>query len=135
LEGVGPGNRGCLGSEMAIRAKRVPFGPKKVEIVRLSGIQSVRYRNEKIFDAGSSPVPEYGDQSGSGMLRYRTELQDARMPIVMASTSIPMPSYAQCPYTVLLTLHIQCTLYVQCKVPPCLNGRGEQASLSFQVRK
>jgi hypothetical protein len=31
LEGVGPENRAFLGPEMA-RAKRVPFGPKKVEI-------------------------------------------------------------------------------------------------------
>jgi hypothetical protein len=33
-------------------------------------------------------------QSGTGMLRYRTEIQDAGMPMPAASTSMPMPSYA-----------------------------------------
>ncbi len=40
--------------------------------VRLSGIQSVRYRNELKFPCLN--------QSGIGMLRYRTEIQNARMP-------------------------------------------------------
>jgi len=34
-----------------------------------------------------------GTQSGTGMLRYRTEMQDAGMPKPAASTSMPMPSY------------------------------------------
>ncbi len=55
-----------------------------------------------------SPVPEWTKmlmpepfqyrnkrtQSGTGMLRYRTEIQDAGMPIPAASTSMPMPCYA-----------------------------------------
>jgi hypothetical protein len=32
-------------------------------------------------------------RSGTGMLRYRTEIQDAKMPMPAASTSMPMPSY------------------------------------------
>jgi hypothetical protein len=46
LKGVGPGNRGCLGSEMAIGAKRVPFGPKKVEISRVHPFQCPDYRTK-----------------------------------------------------------------------------------------
>jgi hypothetical protein len=42
--------------------------------------EPVRYRNK-------------GTQSGTGMLRYRTEIQDAGMPMQVASTSMPMPSY------------------------------------------
>jgi hypothetical protein len=34
-----------------------------------------------------------GTQSGTGMLRYQTEIQDAGMPMPAASTSLPMPSY------------------------------------------
>jgi len=33
-------------------------------------------------------------QSGTRMLRYRTEIQDVGMPMAAASASIPMPSYA-----------------------------------------
>ncbi len=33
-------------------------------------------------------------QSDTGMLRYRTEMLDARMPMPTASASMPMPSYA-----------------------------------------
>ncbi len=38
LEGVGPENRDFLGPEM-VRAKRVPFVPKKVEIFRAHPFQ------------------------------------------------------------------------------------------------
>jgi hypothetical protein len=34
-----------------------------------------------------------GTQSGTGMLPYRTEIQDAGMPMPAALTSSPMPSY------------------------------------------
>jgi hypothetical protein len=34
-----------------------------------------------------------GTQSGIGMLRYRTEIQDAGIPMPAASNSRPMPSY------------------------------------------
>ncbi len=33
-------------------------------------------------------------QSGTGMLKYRTEMTDARLPMPVASASMPMPSYA-----------------------------------------
>ncbi len=45
-----------------------------------------------------TPMPElmrYRDkrtQSGTGMLRYRTEIQDAGMPMPAASASVPMPN-------------------------------------------
>jgi hypothetical protein len=45
------------------------------------------------------PMPEpvryrsKGFQSGTGMLRFRTEIQVAGMPMPTASTSMPMPSY------------------------------------------
>jgi hypothetical protein len=44
--------------------------------------EPVRYRNK-------------GTHSGTGMLRYRTEIQDAGMPMPAASTSMPMPSYGK----------------------------------------
>jgi hypothetical protein len=34
-----------------------------------------------------------GNQSGTGMLRFRTEVRDAGMPMPAASASMPMPSY------------------------------------------
>jgi hypothetical protein len=46
------------------------------------------------------PMPEpfqyrnKGTQSGTGMLPYRTEIQDAGMPMPAALTSMQMPSYA-----------------------------------------
>jgi hypothetical protein len=43
--------------------------------------EPVRYRNK-------------GSQSGTGMLWYRTEIQDAGMLMPAASTLMPMPSYA-----------------------------------------
>ncbi len=53
--------------------------------VRLSSIQSVRYQNEKKI---LMPEPvrsrNKGTQSGTGMLRYRTEIQDAGMPTGIA---------------------------------------------------
>jgi hypothetical protein len=47
----------------------------------------------KNSEAGTSPVPEKGTQSGTGMLLYRIEMQDAGMPTPAASTSMPMPSF------------------------------------------
>ncbi len=40
----------------------------------------IRYRNN-------------GFQSGTGMRWYRTEIPDAGMPMLVASASMPMPSY------------------------------------------
>jgi hypothetical protein len=48
----------------------------------------------KNVDAGTSRYRNKGTQSGTGMLRYRTEIHDAGMPMPAASTSMPMPSYA-----------------------------------------
>jgi hypothetical protein len=46
----------------------------------------------KNADAGSCPVPEKGIQSGTGMLRYRTEMLDDGIPTPAALDSMPMPS-------------------------------------------
>jgi len=47
-------------------------------------------------NAGAREPVRYRDkrtQSGTGMLLYRTEIQDAGMPMPAASASLPMPSY------------------------------------------
>jgi hypothetical protein len=44
----------------------------------------------KNADAGSSPT-----QSSTGMLWYRTEILDARMPMPAAFSLKPMPSYGK----------------------------------------
>jgi hypothetical protein len=66
-----------------------------------------------------------GIQSGTGMTRYRTEIQDAGIPIPAASTSMPMPSFdisysdkSQTPFLVILQNQIiffsfHCTNYVK----------------------
>ncbi len=59
----------------------------KCRNVRLSGIQSVRYRYEKKCWCRNR---NKRTQSGTGMLQYRTEIQEAGMPM-------PMPSYASYP--------------------------------------
>jgi hypothetical protein len=41
----------------------------------------------------SSQYRNKGSQSGTGMLRYWTEIQNAGMPIPAALTSMPMPRY------------------------------------------
>jgi hypothetical protein len=51
----------------------------------------------KNADAGTSPVQDKRTHSGTGMLCYRTEIQDAGMPMPAASASIPMPSNVQHP--------------------------------------
>ncbi len=48
----------------------------------------------KNADTGTSPVPESGDTVlYRRELRYRTEIQDAGMPMTEAVTSMPMHSY------------------------------------------
>jgi hypothetical protein len=42
---------------------------------------------------GMNKNVDAGNQSGFGILRYRTENQDAGVPMPAASTSMPMPSY------------------------------------------
>jgi hypothetical protein len=49
----------------------------------------VKCQNGGLFGTGIR-VP----QSGIGMLRYRTEMLDAEIPMPAASASMPMPSYA-----------------------------------------
>ncbi len=55
----------------------------------LASVQSGTEMN-KNADAGTSPVTESGDPVlyRNGMLRYRTEIPDAGMPMPDASTSI-----------------------------------------------
>ncbi len=40
------------------------------------------------------PDPPASGQPSPGMLRYRTEMQDAGIPMPAASASMPIPSYA-----------------------------------------
>jgi hypothetical protein len=59
--------------------------------------EAVQYRN-KGTQSGAGKAVKYrnkGTQSGAGMIRYRTEIQDAGMPMPAASTSMPMPSYGK----------------------------------------
>jgi hypothetical protein len=84
-------------SPAVLTCREYPFF--KCRNVGLSGIQSFRYRNEQKRQCrnlsgtgirGSSPVPKC---SGTRMLRYRTDIQDTGMPMLAASTWMPMPSY------------------------------------------
>jgi hypothetical protein len=61
------------------------------------------------------------NQSGTGMLRYRSEKLDAGMPMPAASTSMPMSSYI---YYVLTLLHPVCCG----DVPADLCGRSAERS-------
>jgi hypothetical protein len=57
------------------------------------------------------PVP-YRDrriQSGTGILRYRTELQDARMQMPVASASMPMHSYVG--YSTVVQYNFSCAIF------------------------
>jgi hypothetical protein len=51
-----------------------------IQMDKKAVVEPVRYRNK-------------GTQSGTVMLRYWTEVQDAGMPMPVASTSMLMPSY------------------------------------------
>jgi hypothetical protein len=61
----------------------------------LSGIRSVRYQTEKTNDAGNSPVPDLAKAVRHFLVRYRTEIIDAGMPMLALVSSMPMPSYAE----------------------------------------
>ncbi len=81
----------------------VPFyaSNKDVQGVPLFKWRTVRHPVIPLPEWTKIPMPEpvryrnKGTQSGTGMLRYRTEIQDAGMP--MASTSMTMPSYVPSP--------------------------------------
>ncbi len=53
------------------------------ELTKMPMLEPVWYLNE-------------GTQSGTGMLQYRTEIQDAGMLMLGTSTLMPMTSYAMC---------------------------------------
>jgi hypothetical protein len=61
--------------------------------------RTVRHQVNPIPELTEMLMPEparylnKGIQSSTGMLRYRTEIQDAGIPMSAASTSMPMPSY------------------------------------------
>jgi hypothetical protein len=61
----------------------------------LSGIRSVRYRNEKTNDAGTGPVPYRTKlrQSGIFWVWYQTESIDAGMQMPALVSWMTMPSY------------------------------------------
>jgi hypothetical protein len=59
----------------------------------LCGIQSVRYRNEKTNDAGTSPVSDQAKAVQHFLVRYRTEIIDAGMTMPAFVSCMPMPSY------------------------------------------
>ncbi len=61
----------------------------------LSGIRSVRYRNEKTNDAGKGPVPDHAKAVWHFLVRYRTEIIDAGMPMPALVSWMPMPSYGK----------------------------------------
>ncbi len=61
----------------------------------LSGIRSVRYQTEKTNNAGNSPVPDLAKAVRHFLVRYRTEIIDAGMPMPALVSSMPMPSYAE----------------------------------------
>ncbi len=74
---------------------RVRVRVYKCQNAGLSGIRSVRYRTEKTNDAGNSPVPDQAKASGIFLVRYRTEIIDAGMPMPALVSSMPIPSYDQ----------------------------------------
>jgi hypothetical protein len=63
------------------RTVRHPVSPVH-KWTRLPVLEAVRYRDK-------------GTQSGTGMLRYMTEIHDAGMPMPSESASMPMPSYSE----------------------------------------
>jgi hypothetical protein len=83
--------------------------------------------NNSFLNVGMSDCPA-SSQSGTGMnknsdsrmLRYRTEIQDAGMPMPAALTSMPMPSYG-----------MYRTAYASCMGPIFLN-KGAMSMGIFQ---
>jgi hypothetical protein len=63
----------------------------------LSGIRSVRYRNEKLTMPGMVRYRTKPRQSSIFLVRYRTEIIDAGMPMTALVSSMPMPNYECCP--------------------------------------
>jgi hypothetical protein len=48
---------------------------------------------KKANDAGTGPVPDYAHTVRHFLVRYRTKIQDAGMPMPALVSSMPMPSY------------------------------------------
>ncbi len=59
----------------------------------LSGIRSVRYRNEKTNDAGNGPVPDQVKAVRHFLVWYQTEIIDNGMLKPALVFSMPIPSY------------------------------------------
>ncbi len=66
------------------------YSPTELPSVLVPLCNFVKCRN-----AGLSGTGIRVTQSGTGMLRYRTEMLDAGIPMPAASVSMPMPSYAR----------------------------------------
>ncbi len=84
-------------------SKKTPLSKLSFAFVSLALPLLVRTRqNTTVYEGkyGKIPIPEpfwyriKETQSGTGMLRYRTEMQDAGMLMPAESASMPMPSYA-----------------------------------------
>jgi hypothetical protein len=78
--------RVCVRVHVHVRVYKCPNA-------RLSGIQSVWYRTGKTNDAGNSPVPDQAKAVRHFLVRYRTEIIDAGMPMPALVSSMAMPSY------------------------------------------
>ncbi len=68
----------CAMFLLECRTVRHPACPE-LELIKMLMPGAVRYRNK-------------GIQSGTGMLRYRTEMSDAGMPMPAALVSMPLPA-------------------------------------------
>jgi hypothetical protein len=58
-----------------------------------SGQSGTGWQNEKNADARARRYGKKGNQSGTGMVRYRTDMSDAGMSMPRASALMPVPSY------------------------------------------
>ena len=61
----------------------------------LYSILSLQYQKIKILMLGAVQYQNKGIQSGAGMLQFRTEMPDARMPMLAAFDLLPIPSYVE----------------------------------------
>ncbi len=63
--------------------------------VGLYSILSLQYQKIKMLMLGAVQYQNKGIQSGAGMLQFRTEMPDARMPMLAAFYLLPIPSYVE----------------------------------------
>ncbi len=81
-----------------------------------------------VFINAGMPDCLASDQSGTGMIRYRTEIQDVGMPMPPASALMPMPSYASSlfpnffliPFSYSLAPHLFLLLSLSFSPSPCI---------------